>query len=118
MTVPQTVHLRGIRTKGHHGASRGEQDAPQSFFVDLEIEVEALDDDLGTTADYRVIVSTVEELVAKKSFALIETIAERIAAAVLEIPGVLWCEATVHKPRAAERLRLEDVSATAEAGRQ
>ncbi len=79
-------------------------------------EVEAVADDLGTTADYRVVVAAVQELVSSRSFALIETMAERIAAAVVEIPGVGWCKATVHKPRAASRLRAEDVSAQAETG--
>ena len=116
--MSQTIRLRGIRTKGHHGASRGEQDAAQTFVVDLDMEVEALDDDLGTTADYRVAVASVQELVAKNSFALVETIAERIVANVLDIPGVRWCRASVHKPRAAERLRIEDVVATAEAGKR
>jgi dihydroneopterin aldolase len=114
--VSQTIHIRGIRTDGRHGASRGEQDAPQPFLVDLDLDVEAAGDDLGTTADYRVVVYAVQELVAKKSFALVETLAERIAGAVVGVPGVRWCRTTVHKPRAAERLRVGGVSASAEAG--
>jgi dihydroneopterin aldolase len=116
--VSQTIQIRGIRTDGRHGASRGEQDAPQAFLVDLDVAVEALGDDLGTTADYRVVVYAVQELVAKKSFALVETLAERIAEAVVDVPGVRWCRATVHKPRAAERLRVGDISAVAEAGKR
>jgi dihydroneopterin aldolase len=116
--MTQTVALRGIRAEGRHGASRGEQDAPQAFVVDLDLDVEALGDDLGTTADYRVVVFAVQELLKTKSFALLETIAERVAEAVAAIPGVRWCSATVHKPRAAERLRVQDVTATAEAGRR
>lgn len=112
------VHLRGIRAEGHHGASRGEKDTPQHFEIDLDLGVEALDDDLGTTADYRVVVYAVQELVEKKSFALIETIAQRIAETVIGVPGVRWCSATVHKPRAAGRLGIQDVSATAEAGKR
>lgn len=112
-----TIRLQGIRAEGRHGASRGEQDATQPFVVDLEIDVEVLNDDLGTTADYRVVVYAVQDLIKKKSYALIETIAERVAEAVVEVPGVRWCRATVHKPRAAERLHVGDVSASAEAGR-
>jgi dihydroneopterin aldolase len=114
--VSQTIHLRGIRAEGRHGASRGEQDAPQPFLIDLELDVEAVGDDLGTTADYRVVVYAVQDLVAKKSFALVETMAERVVEVVLDVPGVHWCRATVHKPRAAERLHVEDVSATADGG--
>ena len=116
--MAQTVHLRGIRAEGRHGASRGEQDTPQHFEIDLDIGVEAVGDDLGTTADYRVVVYAVQDVVEKRSFALIETIAEKVAEAVLGVPGVLWCNATVHKPRAAGRLGIDDVSASAEAGRR
>ena len=112
----QIIRIGGIKTEGRHGASRGEQDMPQSFLVDLEMEVEALADDLGTTADYRVVVAAVQELVRTKSFALVETIAERVADSVAAIPGVSWCRAIVHKPRAASRLGAADVSAEAEAG--
>ena len=114
--MPHTIQIRGVRTEGRHGASRGEQDSAQPFLVDLEIDVEALNDDLGTTADYRVVIYAVQDLIKQKSFALVETIAERVAEAVVEVPGVRWCRATVHKPRAAERLGAADISASAEAG--
>lgn len=114
--MTQIVRIAGIKTEGRHGASRGEQDTPQSFLIDLELEVEALADDLGTTADYRIVVAAVQELIRTKSYALVETMAERVAETVAEIPGVSWCRATVHKPRAASRLGAEDVSAEAEAG--
>lgn len=116
--MSQTIHLRGIRAEGRHGASRGEQDSPQDFVVDLDLDVEALGDDLGTTADYRVVVFAVQELLKTKSFALLETMAERVAESVVAIPGVRWCSATVHKLRAAQRLRVDDVSATARSGRR
>jgi dihydroneopterin aldolase len=116
--MSQTIRLRGIRAEGRHGASRGEQDTPQPFVVDLDLDVEALGDDLGNTADYRVVLFAVQDLLKTKSFALLETIAERVAEAVAAIPGVRWCSATVHKPRAADRLHVGDVSATAEAGRR
>ena len=114
--MAQIVRIDGIKTEGRHGASRGEQDSPQSFLVDLVMEVEALADDLGTTADYRIVVAAVQELIRTKSYALVETIAERVAETVAAIPGVSWCRAIVHKPRAASRLRADDVSAEAEAG--
>ncbi len=116
--MTQTIRLHGIRTEGRHGASRGEQDSPQAFVIDLEIEVEALADDLGTTADYRVVTAAVQDLISKRSFNLLETIAERVAEHVAAIPGVRWCRATAHKPRAAARLAIDDVTASAEAGRR
>jgi dihydroneopterin aldolase len=112
--MQQTIRIAGIRTEGRHGARAGERDEPQPFVVDLELEVDARDDDLETTADYRPVVETVRRLVAEESFHIIETIAERVAEAVVAIEGVHRCRATVHKPWAAERLQTSDVSAEAE----
>jgi dihydroneopterin aldolase len=112
----QRVRIIGIRAEGHHGAREGERDDPQPFVVDLDITVEASDDELGTTADYRSVTEAVRRLVAEESHRIIETIAGRVAEAVASMPGVVSCRAVVHKPRAAERLDVEDVSAEAEAG--
>ena len=114
--MPQVIRIEGIDAEGRHGAREGERDHPQPFVVDLEIEVDARDDDLGTTADYRPVTEAVRDLVGDESFAIIETLAERVAARVASMPGVRRCRATVHKPGAADRLDVADVSATAEAG--
>lgn len=115
--MPQTLEIRGIRAEGRHGAREGERDAAQPFVVDLEIEVEASNDDLSTTADYREVVTEVRRLIEKESHRIIETIAERIAETVAAMSGVAVCRARVHKPAAAERLGIADVTAEATAGR-
>ena len=109
--MPQRIRLRGIRAEGRHGASRGEQDDTQPFEVDLEVEVDAAADDLDATADYRRIVAATRAAIEGEPVTLIETLAARIAAAVADVPGVRSCRAVVHKPRAAERLGIDDVSA-------
>lgn len=100
--------------EGRHGARAGERDHAQPFVVDVEVEVDARDDDLATTADYRPLTEAVRAVVRDESFALIESLAERVAEVVADMPGVRRCRATVHKPGAAERLDVEDVRATAE----
>ena len=112
--MPQTIHITGIRAAGRHGARAGERDEPQPFVVDLELEVDATDDDLGTTADYRPVTEAVRRVVTEESMTLIETMAERIAGEVAAMPGVRRCRATVHKPWAAERLQTSDICAAAE----
>jgi dihydroneopterin aldolase len=109
--VTQIVRLRGIRADGRHGASAGETDQPQPFEVDLEVEVDAAADDLDATADYRRIVAAARGTIEGAPVTLIETLAARIAAVVGDIPGVRSCRAVVRKPRAAERLGIDDVSA-------
>ncbi|MGH2723487.1 MAG: dihydroneopterin aldolase [Actinomycetota bacterium] len=112
----QRLRLSGIRAEGRHGARAGERDHPQPFVVDLDVVVDAGADDLGTTADYRQVVEVTRGLVAGESHALIETIAERVAGAVASLPGVVTCRVVVHKPEAAARLDVGDVSAEAVAG--
>ena len=116
--MPQRLHLGGIKAEGRHGAREGERDAPQPFVVDLDLDVEAARDDLETTADYREVVTAVRDLIAKESYAIIETLAERIATAVAALPGVVAARAVVHKPAAAERLGIDDVSAESVATRE
>ena len=109
--MSHVIRVRGVRAEGRHGASAGERDDPQPFEVDLEVEVEATGDDLDTTADYRDVVAAVRATIEGEPVTLIETLAERIVAAVRAVPGVRSCRAAVHKPRAAGRLGVEDVSA-------
>ena len=113
--MPQVIRLRGIRAEGRHGASPGERDDPQPFEVDLEVEVDAAADDLDATADYRKIVAAARAVVEGEPVTLIETLAGRIATAVTAVSGVRSCRTVVHKPGAAERLGVDDVSAEATA---
>lgn len=111
MTV--VVRLRGIEVEGRHGAFDEERERPQPFAIDLELEVDAAEDELAATADYEQVVSVVRGLMATESFLLIETLARRVAGVVADLPGVRSCRAVVRKPGAADRLKIEDVSAEA-----
>lgn len=115
MTVAR-LFLSGIRADGRHGARPGEKDDPQPFVVDLDLDVEVGQDEIGGTADYRTIVETVRSVVVESSFDLIESMAEAIAEAVSAIPRVGRVSAVVHKPNAARRLGIDGVAAAAEAG--
>lgn len=113
--MPQLIRLTGIQAEGRHGAADKERDAPQAFVVDVEVVVEAETDSLSATADYRDIAEAVRDVIGGESHVLIETIAMALARRVAAVPGVLSCRAVVHKPAAAARLGLGDVSAEATA---
>ena len=106
-----TLRLTGIRAAGRHGASPGERDEPQEFVVDLTVEVSSEGDELAGTADYRDIVSTARRTVEEGSFVLLETLTREVAEAVRALPAVGGVTAVVHKPGAAGRLDVEEVSA-------
>ena len=114
--MTDVLRITGIRAEGRHGASPGETDRSQPFVVDLELEVEATGDSVDRTADYREVVATVRRVVEAESHSIIETIAGRIAEEVAAIGGAVSCRAVVHKPEAASRLGVSDVSAEAISG--
>ena len=113
--MPQTVRVTGIRAEGRHGANAGEREQPQPFVVDVEAEVEAGGDTIGETADYREIAGLVRALIEEESHTLIETLARRAAQVVADLDRVRMVRVVVHKPAAADRHGLADVSAEAAA---
>jgi dihydroneopterin aldolase len=111
-----TLRITGLEASGRHGASQGEMDEPQPFVVDLVLGVEPGEDSVVATADYREIARRVRETIETTSFHIVESIASRVADEVAAIDGVVWCRAVVHKPQAAERHGMADVSAEAVSG--
>ena len=109
------LFLSGIHAEGHHGARAGEKDEPQPFVVDLDLEVDAADDSIEATADYRSITDAVREVVEQGSFDLIETMADVIARRIASIAHITEATAVVHKPKAAGRLGIDGVAAAATA---
>lgn len=95
------IVLKGIRAEGAHGVLHEERASPQPFEVDLRIEadldVAARTDDLTETVDYAGVVSKVAALIEGESFDLIETLADRIAGAVLADPRVVAVEVSLRK---------------------
>lgn len=110
---PDRIRITGISVSGVHGVLPSERTRPQRFVVDLEVEVDpARDDALSSTLDYDLLGADAVAVVAGESVNLIETLAERIAATVLERPGARAVRVTVHKPEAPLGYVVEDVSIT------
>ena len=80
--------------------------------VSSTLERAAASDDLDDTIDYGKLGGTVHDMVAGESHNLIETVADRIAARVLEDPRVERVIVTVHKPQAPIPVKFGDVSVT------
>lgn len=105
------LFLSGIHAEGRHGARPGEQDTPQPFVVDLDLEVDVASDTIDATADYRGVSERVRAIVEERSFDLIESMAAEIAESCLGFDGVTRATAVVHKPNAATRLGIDGVAA-------
>jgi dihydroneopterin aldolase len=105
------LFLSGIHAEGRHGARPGEQDTPQPFVIDLDLEVEVGQDSIDETADYRGVTDQVRAIVQERSFDLIESMGESIADACLAFGAVTRATVVVHKPNAAARLGIDGVAA-------
>ena len=98
------ITLRGLRIRGYHGVFDHERRDGQDFVIDAVIwadtEAAALSDDLSRTVDYGALAGRLADIVSGEPVALIETLADRLAAACLADPAVREAEVTVHKPQA------------------
>jgi dihydroneopterin aldolase len=110
------LFLTGIRCEGRHGVNPGEKDEPQPFVVDLDLDVDVAGDAIGETADYRAIAQRAREVVAERSFDLLESIAAEVASAVHELPRIIRATAVVHKPNAARSVGVGGIAAAATSG--
>lgn len=106
LDVPaDAITLTGMRFYGYHGCLPEERQQGQTFLVDLSLRLSLAaagqTDDLRQSVDYAQVFALVRGVVEGEPVQLIETVAERIAQAVLEaFPQLFSVEVTVHKPDA------------------
>lgn len=114
MSAADRIRLRGLRTRGFHGVLPEERVAGQDFVIDLDLELDlapaAASDDVRDTVHYGELAQEVSAIVAGDPVDLIETLADRIASAVLRSGRVLAVTVTVHKPQAPIPVAFDDVS--------
>lgn len=98
------IRITGISAVGYHGVLINERENGQEFSADLVLGVDlskaAADDDLEKTVNYAHVAEAVVSVLAGPAVNLIETVAERIAAIVLENQLVHNVSVTIHKPSA------------------
>lgn len=110
-----TIILSGITAIGHHGVFESEKRDGQPFTLDVvlhtDIRVAAASDNVADTAHYGELGELVVQQIQDGPWDLIETLAEKTAAAVLaEFPVVSAVEVTVHKPKAPIPVPFSDVT--------
>jgi dihydroneopterin aldolase len=112
------IRLSGLRFHGYHGVFDHERANGQPFVVDLELRTDlsraAATDDLAETIDYGVVASQVEAVVTGEPVQLIETVAQRIADAVLADPRIVGVLVTLHKPEAPIEQPFDNVAVVIE----
>jgi dihydroneopterin aldolase len=87
------IILRGMQFYGRHGVNPAETEMGQRFIVHLALRLDvraaAQADDVRQTVNYAQVYAAVKELVEGTPVKLIETLAERIAARLLDRFGRL-----------------------------
>ncbi len=97
------ILLEGMVFHGRHGTLPAERELGQPFVVDVELRLNlrpaGLSDDLAQTVDYGAVHRRAREIVEGEPVNLTETVAERIAATILEgHPPVEAVRVRVTKP--------------------
>lgn len=114
------IALRGLSVKATHGVLPEERVLPQLFVIDLSLGVDTADacrsDDIRETVSYAEVAQLVNSIVTGPAVHLIETLAHKIADALMAMDKVRAVEVTVHKPQAPIPHHFEDVSVTVSAG--
>ena len=112
------IYLTDLRIKTVIGVYDWEREIKQEIVIDLEmgsdIRAAAASDDIEDTLDYKSVAKRVIAYVEASSFQLVETLAERIAAIILDEFNVPWLRLRLNKQGAVRGAR--DVGVIIERG--
>ncbi|WP_378038985.1 dihydroneopterin aldolase [Actinomycetospora atypica] len=113
-TGSDTIELRGLLVRGHHGVFDHERRDGQDFRLDLVLHVDlapaGASDDLADTVDYGALAEAAAAVVAGPPRSLIEAVAADVAQVVLDDPRVAEVEVVLHKPQAPIERPFGDVA--------
>jgi dihydroneopterin aldolase len=112
------IYLTGLEIETIVGIWDWERRIPQTVVVDLEMGADiaraAKSDSIDDTLNYKLVSKRVQGLVKEGAFQLVETMAERIAEAILTEFDVPWVRVRINKPGAIRGAR--DVGVEIERG--
>lgn len=109
------ISVKNLCLHGYHGVLPEETRLGQKFYVDIDCALDlapsAADDDFGKTISYVSLCDLAAEVSAAGPYRLIETLADRIAGAVLDrFPPVRAVTVEVRKPSAPIRANVDHVA--------
>lgn len=112
------IFLHDLRIETVIGIWEWERKIRQTVSIDLEMAADirkaAASDSVDDTLNYKLVSKRLQEFVGESDFQLVETLAEKIAAIVLDEFGVAWVKVQVNKPGAIRGAR--DVGVIIERG--
>jgi len=112
------IFLHDLRIETVIGIWEWERRIRQTVAIDLEMAADvakaAATDSVDDTLNYKLVAKRVQEFVGDSGFQLVETLAEKVAAIVLDEFDVAWVRVRVNKPGAIRGAR--DVGVLIERG--
>ncbi|MDE2090557.1 MAG: dihydroneopterin aldolase [Gammaproteobacteria bacterium] len=109
-----TVFIRDLRIDTVVGIYDWERRIRQSVSLDLDmgadIQAAAKSDHIEDTLDYKAVAKRVTQFVSEQQFQLVETLAEKVAALILDEFRIKEIKVTVHKPGAVSGSKSVGVS--------
>jgi len=112
------IYLSGLEIETIVGIWDWERQIPQTVVIDLEMGADirraAQSDSIDDTLNYKQVSKRVQELVRDSGFRLVETMAERVAEAIMKEFDVPWVRVRINKPGAIRGAR--DVGVEIERG--
>ncbi len=97
-----SVFLHGLSLSGKHGVMPRERKVEQEFILDITAKMDtraaAASDNLTDTADYVRFRDIAENVIQNESHYLIERVADRIAARILEDTRIREVTVSIRKP--------------------
>src|SRR5258706_10827833 len=108
------IEVRGLKLRGRHGVTAEERAHEQPIVVSVAARLDTRQasrfDDLEATLDYQEAVMIVSKIVGGESFQLLETLADRIARALLANHRVLDIWVRVAKPEVQVGEEVDEVA--------
>lgn len=105
------ILLTGVRLDVHLGVPLQERAVPQTVIADIECGCDAsaagLSDDFSQTIDYAAVLDAICLAASRRSFSLVEALAESLAAAVLDQFNVASVRVLIRKPSALAAQNVE-----------
>jgi len=114
VTQPDIIFLRGLEVECIIGFIDWERRVKQTVVIDLELPVDcrnaSIRDEVEDTLDYKKVAKRVIAFIEASEFKLVETMANRLALALLEEFGIEWVRLSINKPGAIRGSRDVGVS--------
>jgi dihydroneopterin aldolase len=112
------IYLHGLEVECVIGIWDWERSIKQRITLDLDMATDirkaAASDHIDDTLNYKAVAKRVNGFVSESSFQLVETLAEKIAALLLEEFSLVWCRVKINKKGAIRGAR--DVGVIIERG--